>query len=309
MAAPLDRWIQSGRIRAQLGSAGANDTPTIVIVGGLHGNEAGGLDAARQVVNRLSALGHQWPGRLYVVAGNLQALRANTRFFDRDLNRGWSERRAQKLRGMTAYEKCREDKEFLDLLDLFDALSAGSPNGLVLLDLHTTSGDAPPFSVITDHASNHHLARSLPMPSVLGFDRYVDEPILSYFARRHWPAIGIEGGRQGSLDAVQFLEEAVLRILGALGWSTADHATDCDDYACYTIRYRHAVVPGSRFVMEPGFRSFDRVRRGDVLASDKTGVIRSAIDGFIFLPLYQRQGADGFFLLSVADSLGRLSTC
>ena len=194
MVDSLDRWIRTGRLRAQLGSQAHHQSPAVVILGGLHGNESGGLDAAHRVLERLADQGSQWPGELFIVAGNLGALRKGRRFLDRDLNRGWSEARAARLSRLTAYEKSREDKEFLELVGLFKALEERCPKGLVLFDLHTTSGAAPPFSVITDQASNHGLARALSMPTVLGFDRYVDEPILTYFERHGWPAIGIEGG-------------------------------------------------------------------------------------------------------------------
>ncbi len=63
------------------------------------------------------------------------------------------------------------------------------------------------------------------------------------------------------------------------------------------VVHRHAVVPASGFVMEPGFRSFDAVRMGTLMAMDRTGPIRAPDDGMVFLPLYQDQGADGFFVI------------
>lgn len=48
--------------------------------------------------------------------------------------------------------------------------------------------------------------------------------------------------------------------------------------------------------MEPGFRNFQRVRRGQSLARDRTGEITACETGLILLPLYQSLGDDGFFL-------------
>ena len=42
------------------------------------------------------------------------------------------------------------------------------------------------------------------------------------------------------------------------------------------------------------------VREGQQLAADCTGPIRAICDGYMFMPLYQPEGKDGFFLL--ADS-------
>ena len=49
--------------------------------------------------------------------------------------------------------------------------------------------------------------------------------------------------------------------------------------------------------MEPGFRSFDPVEKGQVLAHDRHGDLRAHEDGRILLPLYQHQGLDGYFLV------------
>jgi succinylglutamate desuccinylase len=48
--------------------------------------------------------------------------------------------------------------------------------------------------------------------------------------------------------------------------------------------------------MEPGFRNFQQLRQGQVLARDRTGEITAHETGLILLPLYQTLGDDGFFL-------------
>jgi hypothetical protein len=58
---------------------------------------------------------------------------------------------------------------------------------------------------------------------------------------------------------------------------------------------RHAITPGDGFAMTPGFQNLARVKKGELLAHDRNGAIRAPRDGFILMPLYQGQGADGFF--------------
>jgi len=62
------------------------------------------------------------------------------------------------------------------------------------------------------------------------------------------------------------------------------------------VRHRHAIAPEDAFQMEPGFRNFQPVRRGQVLAKDRRGKITARESGLILLPLYQKLGDDGFFL-------------
>ena len=63
------------------------------------------------------------------------------------------------------------------------------------------------------------------------------------------------------------------------------------------VRHRESVRVESRFRMEPGFRNFDPVRKGQLLARDVRGAIHSTENGRILMPLYQSQGSDGFFVV------------
>jgi succinylglutamate desuccinylase len=62
------------------------------------------------------------------------------------------------------------------------------------------------------------------------------------------------------------------------------------------VRHRHAIVPEDHFKMERGFKNFQAVRCGEVLAQDRIGEIKARETGLILLPLYQPLGDDGFFL-------------
>jgi hypothetical protein len=63
------------------------------------------------------------------------------------------------------------------------------------------------------------------------------------------------------------------------------------------VTYRHAIVPRDRFQMRPGFRSFEPVTSGQVIADDAEGSVAVPSDGFLLMPLYQKQGDDGFFIV------------
>jgi hypothetical protein len=55
--------------------------------------------------------------------------------------------------------------------------------------------------------------------------------------------------------------------------------------------------------MKPGFTNFMRVRKGDVLATDVRGEVRAPRTGRVFMPLYQAQGDDGFFIVKRVSSV------
>jgi succinylglutamate desuccinylase len=58
--------------------------------------------------------------------------------------------------------------------------------------------------------------------------------------------------------------------------------------------YKHTLKPDDNFEMLPGFNNFDKIVKGQQLANDKNGPIYASIDGYILMPLYQKQGEDGF---------------
>jgi succinylglutamate desuccinylase len=63
------------------------------------------------------------------------------------------------------------------------------------------------------------------------------------------------------------------------------------------MRYRHAITAADLFRMKPGFRNFQPVTRGQVVAEDARGEVRMPGSGRILMPLYQEQGEEGFFLV------------
>jgi succinylglutamate desuccinylase len=65
---------------------------------------------------------------------------------------------------------------------------------------------------------------------------------------------------------------------------------------------RHAITPEDAFRMEPGFRNLDYARPDQLLARDRAGEIRAPQEGVVVLPLYQKDGNDGFFWGRVVDA-------
>jgi succinylglutamate desuccinylase len=63
------------------------------------------------------------------------------------------------------------------------------------------------------------------------------------------------------------------------------------------MRYRHGVAADDGFLMQPGYRNFQPVARGEVVAHDRSGPVRVPETARILMPLYQVQGDDGFFVV------------
>ena len=61
--------------------------------------------------------------------------------------------------------------------------------------------------------------------------------------------------------------------------------------------YRHHVIDNTKFRMEPGYINFQHIEAGLVLATENGQPVKAPVSGNIFMPLYQNQGADGFFII------------
>jgi len=63
------------------------------------------------------------------------------------------------------------------------------------------------------------------------------------------------------------------------------------------VRHRHGLRDDDGFEMLPGFVSFQTISEGDLLGRNDRGELRAPEGGGILMPLYQRQGNDGFFVI------------
>jgi succinylglutamate desuccinylase len=307
------RWIGAYR--------GAEPGPLVICIAALHGNEPAGIGALERVLGVLSANRLRMHGDLVGLLGNLRAHRAGTRFIDEDLNRVWQHDRVDAvLESMRGGGSARDGDgapmvgsaelaEQRDLLAAFQSEHRRARGPIHVLDLHTTSAESAPFTTLGDTLRNRALALRLPVPVVLGLEEQIDGAMLHYFDRLGWANIGIEAGQHAVASSIDAHEEAVWILLEALGLIEEGSAPGGEARRArlarraeglprvLDVRYRHVVSEEDEFRMHPGFRNFDLVEAGRELAVDRRGPVRTAFAGRVFLPLYQRQGDDGFFIV------------
>jgi predicted deacylase len=294
--------------------AGAAPGPTLVCVGGIHGNEPAGVLAIRRVLARLESGAADLRGTFVGLAGNRGALAVGRRYLSRDLNRIWvpEELAAARARLGEGAEIPAADPEAAELADLDRALTRIAaetpPGGVYLLDLHTTSGPGPAFALLDDTLRNRAFALALPVPVVLGIEELLPGTLLFERSGEGMVTLGFESGQHDDPASVDRAEAAVwiaLEACGALprgrrsevaaGRRLLEQASGSLPRVV-EIRYRHAIVPEDGFRMAPGFASFQPVEAGQPLAEDVRGPVAAREGGLLLMPLYQPQGSDGFFL-------------
>ena len=284
-----------------LGSYGGHAAgPLVLSIGGMHGNEPAGVLALQQVLGSLHASNLPFRGRFVGLAGNRAALARGCRYIDQDFNRLWSPERVQQLkRQERSADTGAEDAEQRELLEELEAQLARRHGPVVFLDLHTTSAAGRPFVVIGDTLLNRRFAFRLRAAMILGLEEQLEGTLLNYLSERGHVAIGFEAGQHAAPSAVENHVAAIWSVLVTAGCipTTAVPASSERRPAVVEIRHHHLIQDGDGFVMQPGFTNFQPVRRGQLLAHDRHGPIRAAESGQILMPLYQGQGADGFFVV------------
>jgi predicted deacylase len=285
--------------------------PMVLLSGGMHGNEPGGVLAIRRILTHLQAEGSEIHGTLIGLCGNIGALRLGQRYTDRDLNRRWDEASLAALRETEGHTA--EDVEQLELLAEFDKRCSEAQGPVYLLDLHSFSATGVPFLVVPDNAASHQLAGQLGLPGIAGLEKAIPGTTLEYFSHRGHVAIGVEGGQHDGADTSDTLENVAWLFLASTGvipWSAIPDlearrerlARVGHGLPAVSVTYRHGISAADSFRMRPGFTNFQPVAAGDVLAEDAHGVVVAPLSGWILLPLYQPVGNDGFFIGVVAQA-------
>lgn len=306
------RWAQREIGRFGFDHAPPTSSATLVVVGGVHGDEHAGLHAARRV---LDALGAEQPtgfhGRLVALAGNLAALVQDdppTRYIDHDLNRLFTDEQIA-----LPPETSAEHGQMQELLAALRAVRAQSER-MIVIDLHTTSADAPPVVVMEDAIAARRFARAMPLPIYLGFEEELPGLLIDRVTSEMGSvAMVVEGGRHDdprSVDVHEAVIWSALAASGILALGAMPHAeapgrvlrgaAGAEAGKVYDIRHLHPIT-NADFTIAPGVFAGMRVRPGvTTIATEHGRPVTSPVRGRVFLPNMQtrkRAGDDGFFIV------------
>lgn len=298
-----------GQVRAE--EAG----PSLVVVAGIHGNEPAGVEAGRRVLARLAQGDVGLRGELVILGGNVAALRTGARYLKRDLNRGWSDADALRLHHAAAGTLEGEDQEQAELLAAIEAARLRARGVVHLADLHTSSAPGVPFVIFGDTLAQRRFVRVFPIPVIIGLVEHVDGVLSEFFGQRGLITFSVEGGQHEDPLSADGLEAILWLSLAHAGMFTSKEPAEVARAQALLndrrgglprvldVVSRHSITPDDEFVMQPGFRNVHRIAKGELLARDRRGEIRSDGDGVVVLPLYQKLGSDGFFWATEVSTL------
>lgn len=311
---------------------GERDGPTLIAIGGVHGNEPAGVEAILAVLESLASDPASLRGEFVGLTGNRIALSRGRRFIDVDLNRIWSYDGQGSARAELRRElglDLVEVREQVDLRQAIVEVAKRATGPVYVLDLHTTSGEGAGFTAIGDTLANRRFASAIPVPLVLGLEELVDGTLLEFLDESGFVSAVFEIGQHEEAVAGRRGVAGILIGLAAAGLLDGERDSRVARARRYLtaatrslpriveMRERHAIRVGDRFRMLPGFKNFQPITAGQTLAEDRDGPVLSDRTGRILMPLYQELGDDGFFLvrevrplwLSLSSAMRRMGLC
>lgn len=311
MRAPETMTITGEKTNRIIGQiAGTKPGPTVVIFGGIHGNEPAGVVALEQVFRSLSTMNPEdLSGNVFALRGNLPALVQKKRFLEQDLNRMWTETSIRKITEKEEESLKPEEKELLQLGAKVEEILQKHEPPFYFIDLHTTSSETKPFITVNDALINRKFARLFKVPTILGIEEYLEGPLLSYINEKGHVCVGFESGSHESEESVLNNISLIWLVLWHSGIVTQldlnkkqEHIEQLKrsskgDHHFYEITHREIITEDDQFRMLPGFRNFQRIKKGRPLARNGDKEINADRNTLIFMPLYQEQGEEGFFYI------------
>ena len=299
----LNKHLNVDRVIGQI--EGDNPGPCLIFIGGIHGNESSGVFALQQVMQNLEEKNIAIRGTVIALTGNLRALERSQRFHQADLNRLWVGKKVEALEQGT-FEPSNEDEiQQAELYRIIKNLLLTKTGPFYFFDLHTTSSKSTPFLTVNDSLLNRKFTQQYPVPMILGIEEFLDGPLLSYINELGYVSFGFESGQHDEISSVKnhiaftylslvfsgvVAKESIpfLQYFKSLGNMTGN---------IYEIYHQYKINQDESFVMQPDFVNFQSIAKGEHLATSNGQPVNAPEHTLIFMPLYQKQGDDGFFMI------------
>lgn len=302
----LEEPLSVGRVLGKY--ATGEPGPGLIVTAGVHGNEPSGIIAFKKVWQTLLQSAPPFKGELTGLAGNLAALSKNVRLIDRDLNRVCFVKNEEKLKAGIDLSY-HESREFLALIREFEAAQHEGISRIYFLELHTTSSASQPYISVNRESNSYRFANSFPLPVVKGIEDYIPGHVDYYLNQKGHAGCTVEAGQHDAFSSIENHESAIWLALAHVGCLNKEDIPDFEVHyerlnklgaglpSSYEVIYRYEIGEEEAFKMNPGYINFQKISKGEILARSDGRNIVSEWNARIFMPLYQPEGKDGFFVV------------
>ncbi len=289
-----------------IGNYHSDNNNTIIFIAAMHGNETSGVLALRKFFKDINNNQTLINGTVIGLIANLQALKANLRYVDEDMNRLWTQKTLQRNKKI----KNTEEQELTILNGLIEKIiSLKKKKNIIIVDLHNTSSPNGVFTIVNNE-KEIKIAKHLNIPVVSNLFSKVKGSLANYYHNKNVTSIVFEGGAIGDPASINNHEAGIWKILEnnkfinseAIPERVVDNYNKMTIFAKdvsgkYSVKYIHRIKKIDNFLMNPNMRNFEYIEKNQVIAHDKKGPIKSPYQGHLLMPLYQEQGNEGFYII------------
>jgi succinylglutamate desuccinylase len=296
-------------IKRMIGNIETLGDTLLFCIGSLHGNETAGYQGLKNVFALIEKNNIPIKGQFTAILGNKAAYQKNQRYLDGDLNRAWTQENIDKA--LVANDtSLSEFQELREILEIVQQLDIKKYKRAVFMDLHTTSSANGVFLVASIDL-DHDLLESLESPIIYGLNEALGGTAIQYFKKLGFESFVFEGGTIGDDQAILNIEDAVWKVLTELKMVNADaiptqvaQKSNLGELIKNNIpqnlhlSYIHHINAWQEYQTVPSLSNFNWVEKGDILAHDRNGAVKSPQSGYLLMPLYQSHGEDGYFIVN-----------
>lgn len=296
----------SDRLLGRYGSGAEGNT--LIITADALENESRAVAAVRKVLQTLTKLKIPIKGQLIGLAGNTGSYRKDLlgEFKGSFLTDNGPNRQDEYL----GYNRA---EEFVELIEEFEKIPGSN---VFYFDLKTSACVHVPYLCHSRNASCKTFAASFPFYKVMGLDSYITDHLGFYLHAKNYTCSTLKVGTHPQFSAEQIHESAIWWALVHIGCLREEDVPDfirhkevldgclADEdkrQRSFEVIYKYSIKEDEYFRMIPGFKNFQKIQTGEVLATSDGASVTSHWDGRIFMPLYHIPSNDGFFILREID--------
>ncbi|MBE37382.1 MAG: hypothetical protein CMP50_01820 [Flavobacteriales bacterium] len=289
-----------------IGNYHNNNEKTMIFIAAIHGNENSGVIALERFFKHINNTNTKIAGTVIGLIGNLNALKNNSRYINSDMNRMWTDRIIESK----SSQKKSEFKEVLMVKELIDKIiKLKKKRNITIVDLHNTSSPNGVFSIV-NNLKEKKIAEHLEIPVINNLFKKVKGSFAEYYSSQNINTIVFEGGAIGDPAAINNHEAGIWKMLEKKGFISQDFIPEKvlknninmnnfskETKGYYFVKYIHKIKKGNEFLMNPNMRNFEKIKKGQIVGHSNHGPVKSPYEGYLLMPLYQKQGKEGFYLI------------
>ena len=298
------RPTASDRLLGRYGNGSEGNT--LIITADALDNENRAVMAVRKVLRTLTK-------RKIPIKGQLLGLAGNTGSYKKDILGEFKGSFSTDSipSNQDEYLGYNRAEEFVELIEEFEKIPGAD---VFYFDLKTSSSVHAPYICHSSNANCKAFASSFPFYKVMGLDKYITDHLGFYLHAKNYTCSTLKVGVHPHFSAEQIHEAAIWWALVQIECLQGEDVPDLlhhkevldsclsdEGKRSFEVTFKYSIKEDEYFRMIPGYKNFQQIEAGEVLATSDGACVTSHWDGRIFMPLYHTQSNDGFFVLKEID--------